>query len=412
MTESINQDFLWLLSPDAEKLLRLAEDDFVAQTSPLKIAKQLRKSTSPARSALVMEQAQLRIRARTKFSLADRMFFTQRGLEQSSGLEIARYKANRFENSLAVADICCGIGGDLISLALRSTQHATCQTLGVDSDPVTAMFAQHNLNVHLDDASSATTRNANVRQCEFADCDLSDFDAVHLDPDRRKGRRTTDGSHFSPSLTDIYDRITAEQTIAIKVAPATPHRPYFPPEVHREWIGSRRECKQQILWTGPQQDLPGGKTATIVTADGTAHSISTPASQAPERVVCEQLDKYLYEPNSTVLAAGLTDSLADRFQLKRIAYEIPYLVSDTLIDNPMLSKFEIIEILRLDYKQVLSFLNVNNVGEIELKQRGIDNVTYDRFRRIKLKGEKKATIILTRCGKQHKRRAIVAKRLR
>ena len=81
------------------------------------------------------------------------------------------------------------------------------------------------------------------------------------------------------------------------------------------------------------------------------------------------------------------------------------------IEEPLLKKFKVIEMLKLDLKSVHRFLVDNNVGKIELKQRGIDNVTFERFRKLKLTGRKKATLFLTRHGTSEKRRAIVAKRL-
>ena len=76
MDQSLIDEFRWLVDTEAAALLRLAQDDFLAHTSPLKIAKNLRSSTSLTRAALVMEQAQLRIRAKQKFPLAEEMFFT------------------------------------------------------------------------------------------------------------------------------------------------------------------------------------------------------------------------------------------------------------------------------------------------------------------------------------------------
>ena len=113
-------NFSWLTSNSAAEYLSTAISHFEKNINPLKTAKLLRKSLPPARAAIVMEQAQLRIRARKKFELADQMFFTGRSLEQSTSQRISRYKAQRFSHCDSVIDICCGIGGDLISLANRS----------------------------------------------------------------------------------------------------------------------------------------------------------------------------------------------------------------------------------------------------------------------------------------------------
>ena len=165
-------NFSWLTSASAEEHLRIAVKLFERNLNPLKTAKLLRKTITPPRAALVMEQAQLRIRARRKFDNADAMFFTGRSLEQSTSALIATYKAKRFAQATRVADICCGIGGDLISLAKRQRRQehqdheVGFETVGVDSDPVASCFAAANVdalgmvNTRVECRASAAGRNS------------------------------------------------------------------------------------------------------------------------------------------------------------------------------------------------------------------------------------------------------------
>ena len=120
MDPSTLEDFLWLMSDEATEILRQTQEAFDERINAVRIAKSLRSKTTPTRAAIVMDQAQLRIRGRQKFELAGQMFFTRRGLEQSTGQDIAAYKATRFEGIGAVADLCCGIGGDLQGLVRRT----------------------------------------------------------------------------------------------------------------------------------------------------------------------------------------------------------------------------------------------------------------------------------------------------
>ena len=87
----------------------LCDDEFRAQ--------KILRAHFPAelcRAAVAL--AQLRRRARDKFSLADRMFFDREGLEMASRQEIARYRAWRLRYCEVILDLCCGIGGDLLEL--------------------------------------------------------------------------------------------------------------------------------------------------------------------------------------------------------------------------------------------------------------------------------------------------------
>jgi hypothetical protein len=149
----------------------------------------------------------------------------------------------------------------------------------------------------------------------------------------------------------------------------------------------------------------------MTTKDFQSHTIDCGGQEKVDRAVAPKLHQYLYEPRSVVLAAGLEDHLAVKHGLERIAFDIPYFTSKQLIEEPLLARFQVFDLMKLDLKLIHSFLTVNDVGQIELKQRGIDKVTYDRVRKLNIKGERKATLILTRYGQQQKRRVIVAKRL-
>src|SRR5688500_16148581 len=86
-------DYRWLVSGSAVPWLkRAAEDD----RSMLQIAAALRRDLSIGRTHLVLEQVELRERARAKFPEPARMFFTRKGLEQATDLWVARHKAKRF----------------------------------------------------------------------------------------------------------------------------------------------------------------------------------------------------------------------------------------------------------------------------------------------------------------------------
>lgn len=417
MNDSQREDYLWLMSEEAKPILTQTQAAFADRINAVRIAKSLRRKTTPTRSALVMEQAQLRERASEKFSKASQMFFTRRGLEQASGSGIAQYKARRFATLDRVADVCCGVGGDLIALANR-TQAAGTAIVGVDSDELTCLFAERNLRLNtvsvehvggIGDAL-ATQSVLGVSHAAFAEFDLADFDGIHIDPDRRVGERTVRGNRFSPSLTEVLGS-TVGKSLAIKVAPATPPIAELPLTVQREWIGDHRECKQQVLWLGPIAAQPGHRTATYVGRKGRVSQISVPAAEAVvPRSSVNEIGRYVFEPHAAVLAAGLEDALAQQFDIAKFTSSIAYLTGDTPIRDPLLANFEVIEVLKLQLRNTVAALRALDVGEVEIKKRGIENVTVDTFRRMKLEGSGTATVILTRYGKT--RIAIIARRVR
>ena len=132
-----------LLTPQgAELLLRLeAEAEAGASTSDLALAERLRREYPADLVAAAMAQRDLRRAAAAKFSRAAQMLFTRAGYEQSSSETIASYRAGRLGHAHRIADLCCGIGGDLIALATAS------DVLAVDKDETHARLALQNAAV-------------------------------------------------------------------------------------------------------------------------------------------------------------------------------------------------------------------------------------------------------------------------
>ena len=94
----------------------------------------------------------------------------------------------------------------------------------------------------------------------------------------------------------------------------------------------------------------------------------------------------------------MTDVLARKYNLGRFTSRIVYLTGDRVTDDPLLSRFEVLKILPMGLRQTVKVLNSLDVGQVEVKKRGIDNVTFQRYERLKLSGPNKATLILTRWG--------------
>src|SRR3989338_4025610 len=105
-----------LFTPAGEAALRAAqslqptEETFLTSLSRLK---EFPKDLATA----ALETAILRVKARSKFPKADRMYFTREALEQASGALIADYRAQRFQPFATAADLGCGIGGGTLGLA-------------------------------------------------------------------------------------------------------------------------------------------------------------------------------------------------------------------------------------------------------------------------------------------------------
>ena len=174
----MNADPTVLLTPPGQELLALLAAEPDGGATPLALAVRLRRQYPADLVAAATAQHELRLAARAKFSRAMQMLFTRAGYEQSSSEPIARYRAARFGHASRVADLCCGIGGDLLALASGR------EALAVDRDHVHARLALHNAAVY--------GQAANVRAvvADVRDIRLDGLDAVFIDPARRSGPGT------------------------------------------------------------------------------------------------------------------------------------------------------------------------------------------------------------------------------
>lgn len=390
-------DAQWLVSDDQAPLIRDTVARFDDKVELIQIVKSLRKQHSPETAKRIAELAQLRIRGRRKFNLADKMFFTTAALEMATDEKLAAYKAKRFQNFENVVDVCCSIGGDLFGLARRNSENPelTRATVGIDLDPVAVIFANANLK------AMGLPHLAAVQ--DFANLSLEQYDAVHIDPERRQQGRSTFGDKFVPALDSIFEKLNRRVPAAIKVAPATGLKSFYPDGIQRQWIGHSRECKQQIIWTGELATSKNCHVATVI-ADGEDVEFSRPMEEV-NSCRCgraDQIGDFVYEPHNTVLAAKLTDSLANEHDLCRIENDIAYLTGSQLLNTPLLQSFQVLECVPGDIKKITESINRHRLKNLEIKNRGVEESFVNQVRKIRsTDGERPGTIVLTQFKGNH-----------
>lgn len=387
---AVEDDFRWLISPAAREWLERAD---LARGSLVSLAQTLRKRLTPQRTHLVIQQIELRRRGLEKFSRASEMFFTRELLEQSTDEQIAHYKALRCRTSASgkgpVADLCCGIGGDLLGLA----QHGLA--IGIDFHPVAAWLAQANLE-------ALGFSNGAVRTADVTRLPLDEFTTIHIDPDRRpQGSRTTNVEFSQPGLDFLSQLVRSRRPLAIKLAPAAS----LPDEWHlacqREWIGSRGECRQQVAWFGGL-GMPGGpsdggcgmpaRAATVVCATAAPRTIFGQGDEPTP--LSDSIRRFVYEPHPAVIAARLMSPLAAEHDLAAIEPGIAYLTGDRLAADPALAAFEVLEVLPFDIRRLKAILRQRRVGRLEVKKRDVTCDPRRVARALAGTGTESATLLL------------------
>jgi len=383
-----------LLTPEALRLIDEVGAIASSAQAAAAVERLRRAGRRPEVVAAVVTQARLRTRARAKFgAFADRMLFTDAGLQQATRLDVAAHHAARFRDARldAVADLGCGIGGDAMAIAGLGLAVAA-----VERDDVTAALAAYNL---------APFDRATVSAGAAEDAPLDGVDGVWLDPARRDGaRRLREPGDWSPSL-DFAIALARRLPTGVKLAPGI-DRGLIPDDVEAQWVTAGGETVELVLWSGPLA-RPGIRRAALVLAPGGSAELTARADS--EDVAPGPLGGWLVEPAGAVIRARLIGDLARAIGARTIDPTIAYLTADEPAATPFGATFAVEAELALDARAIRKELAARGIGALEIKKRGVD-VDPDAFRRsLALRGDGSATLFLTRIA--GRRRAILARRL-
>ncbi|WP_374954464.1 SAM-dependent methyltransferase [Microbacterium sp. MYb62] len=357
---------------------------------------------SPELVSAVVGQAHLRSKAVAKFGpFATRMLFTRAGLEQATRLGVAARHAQRIRHAglTGVADLGCGIGGDSLAFA-----GAGLDVLAVDADEVTAAIAAYNLAPF---GESAAVRHGTAEDA-FAALEDTGTRAIWMDPARRTSghsetKRVT-ADDYSPSLDWAFD-VAARTPTGIKLGPAH-DRDALPADAEAQWVSADGSVVELVVWSGALA-REGVRRAALVIRDDRSHELTAPADAVDEPV--RELGAFLHEPDGAVIRARLIGDVARSLDAGMLDEHIAYLTSDAALTSPFVQSFRVRETLPANPKAISAALKANGIGRLEIKKRGVDVDPAAFRRKLVLRGDQEATLILARIGDQ--RRAILADRV-
>ncbi|HEU4848825.1 MAG TPA: SAM-dependent methyltransferase [Terrimesophilobacter sp.] len=345
----------------------------------------------PALVAAVLSQSKLRRRARDKFSdFADRMLFTEAGLEQATRLSVAALHAQRFRGAGLghLADLGCGIGGDALAMAALDLE-----VTAVERDEVTAVIAAYNL---------APWSNAEVVNASVEDHSLDGIDGVWLDPARRDAssrvgaKRLRNPADWSPSL-DFAFGLAERLPTGIKLGPGI-DRDLIPDAAEAQWVSVGGEVVELALWFGAVARPGIRRAATVIAAGGSTEL--TAVGDSPD-VEVGPLGRYVYEPDGAVIRARLIGDLARSIGATMLSEGIAWLSADAAVDTPFASRFRVVESLPYDVRALKKLVAARGIGTLEIKKRGVDVDPSELRKKLSPKGDAAATLILTRVAGRH-----------
>jgi len=354
-----------LLSPAGRALL----ERVTGRHEDLALATGLRREYPADLVAAAFTQAELRTAARAKFSRAELMLFTRAGLEQASGELTARHRASRIAAGARVADLCCGIGGDLSALA------AGREAVGYDADPVAVRLAAHNAAVY---DSTPETVAARAEEVDLAGVDVAFLDPARRDPTGRRGG-------YRPALSWCLSRPVPT---VVKAAPGL-DRALVPAGWEVEFVAVGRELREAVLW-GPLW-AAGLARATVLPAGESllADPDDPPAPLAPP-------GPYLLDPSPAVTRAGAVASLAARTGGWQLDRRIAFLGLDAPVVTPFGRCLEVRASLPWTLTAGRRALNELGVGVLDVRRRGLAGDVDVLRRQLRLRGSGRAVLVLTR----------------
>jgi hypothetical protein len=363
-----------LLSPEGRALLDGLPDGPLDPDDALALGTRLRRRHPAGLVAAALAQHGLRARAAAKFSAADRMWFTREGLEQASAEALARHRAARYAGFAVVADLCCGIGGDLCALAPGRA------ALAVDRDPVHLRMARENARVH--DAGELAAACADVVVLR-----LPRSLAVFVDPARRAGGRRLPAGASRPPLAWCLGLATRVAAVGVKAAPGLPLG-LVPDGWEVELLADRRELKEAVLWSPAL--ATAARRATVFPGP---HTLT---AQPGPPVPCAPPGAFLLDPSPAVTRAGLVETLARDLGAWKLDPRIAFLSADQPLPGPFGRLLRVDASLPWNLKRLRQVLRERGVGTVEVRKRGSAVDVADLTTRLRLRGDAAAVVVLTR----------------
>jgi hypothetical protein len=372
--------FRLLLTTEGSRALEDAQALAPREEDYLRYFQRLEKKYPRQVAQAALETAILRIEGRRKFPHADLMYFTREALEQASPHQVSAYRSERFQPYKHLLDLGCSIGSDLLHMA------RIAPTIGIDRDPLRLAMAQANAHALL-----KSPRVQFLRANLTAGLPLKTSSQVGLffDPGRRaQGVRTYSVRDYSPPLEIINTWLPKFPSLGVKISPGVDKSEIAAYDAELEFVSLKGELKEAVLWFGPLKNAE--RRATVLPGP---HSLTGDAQQAS--LPLGEPGKYLYEPDPSVMRAGLIAELGSQLGAWQLDPDIAYLCADRIRKTPFARTWQVEDWLPFNLKRLRGYLRARNVGKISVKKRGSPLQPEQLIQMLKLKGDEQRVVVLT-----------------
>lgn len=383
-------------------------------------SERLRKEFQPNQASALITLVTLRQRAAKNFPQAEQLYFTRESLEQATAWEVARYRAAWIHKNAPpgkILDLGCGIGGDLIHLAQYR------EVIAYEMDPVRACFATANVDaLGISDQVEVCARDWVE---DMRGGNLPSAAAAFVDPARRvNGRRVFHVEKMIPPLSTVLALKEQIPMLCIKLMPGIKDKE-IPVGSSVKFISHQGTCKEAMLWvaTTQSENVQSSRSAAVYLSGNGYLSgnvverqqdqawIEIDASQQQPPLGKLEPDHFLHEPDPAVIRAGAFWELCQQMNGWLFDPQIAYLVTCSQQSSPLVQSFRVLEVHAFNLKQLNQRISVLNIGQVELKKRGMPFEPESIRGKLKLiKGGIAGVVIFTRQGAN--RLMIIAERIK
>ena len=312
--------------------------------------------------------AQIKARQKTANKLTsfnnnyELIFPVRLSIEQSSSDITAEYKANILNYSTSI-DLTGGMGIDSIHLANKAEKH-----IYIEQNTELCKIFKHNINV----LNLTNIEITNSNSIDYLSKINKNIDLIYIDPARRaiSGSKNYFLTDTEPNPIKILDIVVNKNNFKYLMIKTSPLLDISQAEkqlgklsqVHI--ISIDNECKELILI----KENGFNSTTKYFAVNFTNDKINSIEFIRSNSIKCRYSEpqKYLYEPNSSLMKLGFWDELSSKFNIFKLAPNSHLFTSENIIDDFPGRIFEITSIEKLDKKSVLKHLP-NNKANISVR---------------------------------------------
>jgi hypothetical protein len=306
------------------------------------------------------------------------LFPVKISLEQCSSEATASYKTGLIAGE-SLVDLTGGFGVDCSFLSRNFTSVDY-----VEQNEELCQIAEHNFA-----ALGLNIRVHNTESVSFL-ADMPSVDCIYIDPARRdvKGKKTADLSLCSPNLLEIRDILLKKcKTLLIKLSPMfdiSSALEVFPECKQVHVVSVKNECKELLLLV--EGGFCGETEIVCVNLEEQGivkpeiTSVASNLKKEKGEIISYSFPKaYLYEPNASIMKAGLFKTVANKYNVQKLHPSTHLYTSEEFVPGFPGRSFEIKRVTKVQKKEI------QDIEKANLSTRNFPGNVADLRKKLKLK---------------------------